>query len=113
MELLGFNLIVSHLVGDYILQNDYMAKNKKISSAVCGLHAATYILPFAFCGLSAYQLVLIALQHYLQDRTNFVIWFMSKSGKSDFSKAPLAPWSIFVVDNTFHLLWIAIVVGFL
>lgn len=34
MELLGFNLIVAHLVGDYILQNDYMAKNKKASSAV-------------------------------------------------------------------------------
>lgn len=65
------------------------------------------------CWLSEYQLILIAFQYYLQDRTNFIVWFMNNSGKSDFAKAPLAPWSIFAVDNAFHLLWIAIVVGLL
>jgi hypothetical protein len=29
---------------------------------------------------------------------------MRKIGQSDFAKPPLAPWSIIVVDNVWHLL---------
>lgn len=107
--MLSFYLIVAHCVGDYVIQNDWMAQGKKKSSLICAIHSLLYTLPFIFCSFNWYQLFLIFGQHHLQDRDNFVLWYMEKSGKTDFLKPPLAPWSIFVIDNTFHLLWIALV----
>lgn len=107
--MIGFYLLVAHCIGDYVIQNDWMAKNKKQSSLICAIHSLTYTLPFIICGLHWYQLLLIFGQHHLQDRDNVVLWYMKISRKSDFAKPPLAPWSIFAVDNTFHLTWIAII----
>lgn len=103
--------IYAHLIGDYILQNDWMANNKKKSSVACTIHVATYMLPFLFCGLSWWQFALIAGQHYLQDRTTFVTWFMARTGKTKdgFLAPPMAPWSIIVTDNVLHVLWMGFV----
>lgn len=101
--------IYAHLIGDYLLQNDWMAKNKKTSSFVCLAHIVTYILPFTFCGFSWLQLFVIALQHFVQDRTSLVKWFLENTGKSEFASPPMAPWSIIIVDNIFHILTIATV----
>ena len=103
--------IIAHLIGDYIIQNDWMAKNKKISSFVCFIHVLTYMIPFLFCGLSVVQFVLIAMQHFIQDRTNFIVWFMKIKGSENFANAPMAPWSIIVTDNIIHILWIYFVVN--
>ena len=104
-------ILVAHLFGDFVLQNDWMAKNKKKSSFVCMVHVAFYSLPFLFCGLLWWQIVLIALQHFAQDRSKFILWFLNATGKRDFAKPPMAPWSIIVVDNTFHLGWITLVLA--
>lgn len=103
--------IFAHLIGDYLIQNDWMAKGKKTSSWICTVHVATYMIPFLFCGLEWWQLAAIAAQHWIQDRTNFVVWMMNATGKGDFAKPPMAPWSIIVIDNIYHVLWIALVVG--
>lgn len=103
--------IFAHLIGDYLLQNDWMAKNKKASSLVCFVHTALYIVPFLFCGLIWWQLLLIAAQHFAQDRTNFIVWLMNKKGSGEFAKPPMAPWSIIVTDNIVHILFIALLVG--
>jgi len=107
--MIGFYLLVAHCIGDYIIQNDWMAAGKKKSSLICAIHSILYTTPFVFCGLDWYQLFLILGQHHLQDRGNFIIWYMNKFGKKEFTKPPLSPWSFFAVDNSFHLLWIAIV----
>ena len=105
------NYLVAHLVGDFLLQTDWMAQNKKRSSFVCTVHVMAYMVPFLFLNLAWWQLAIIAAQHWIQDKTNFVTWYMQAVGKAEFAKPPLAPWSIFVVDATFHILAIAIVVN--
>lgn len=103
--------IYAHLIGDYILQNDWMALNKKKSSWHCLAHIGTYMLPFLLCGLAWWQLVLIAAQHYAVDRSQFVKWLCEIKGSRSFAQPPMAPWSLIVVDNTVHILWMALVVA--
>lgn len=103
------NSILAHLIGDYLIQNDWMAKGKKVSSWVCLVHVATYLTPFLLCDLAWWQLALIGAQHFGQDRTGIVKWLMDHMGKADFAKPPMAPWSIIVVDNILHVLFIALV----
>lgn len=107
---MNFSYLLAHMLGDFVIQNDWMAKGKKNSSFVCALHVVTYMLPFLYCGLEWWQLFLIAGQHHVQDRGNFVMWFMKKTRKEVFATGPCAPWSIFAVDATFHLVWIDLVV---
>jgi hypothetical protein len=101
--------ICAHLIGDYIIQNDWMAQNKKKHFFPCLIHCLTYIIPFLFCHLSWLQLILIALQHYIIDRTTFVGWFLEVKGSKMFRDGPLSPWSGVVTDNILHILWIAFV----
>lgn len=103
--------IYAHLIGDYLLQNDWMAKGKRVDSWICTIHVVIYMLPFIFTGLAWWKLLLIALQHWLQDRTNFVPWSLKFMGRHDFAAQPLAPWSIIVTDNIFHILWMAFVIA--
>ena len=107
--------IYAHLIGDYLIQTDVMAQNKKRCGAVglwsCLSHVATYMIPFIiFCELAWWQLVLIAVQHYVIDRSHFVEWFMDWKGSSMFSKGVCFPWSQIAVDNILHILWMAFVV---
>ena len=98
--------MIAHLIGDYILQNDWMAKNKKINDRACFYHAALYIVPFLpllFYGIQWWQLAIICAQHYFQDRSGFVLWLMKKTGSEEFTKPPMGPWSIVVVDNIIHI----------
>jgi hypothetical protein len=102
--------ILAHFIGDFILQNDKMASNKKKSSLWCGIHVVCYMLPFLLCGLAWWQLLLIAAQHFAIDRTGFVLWFMKVKGQASFASGPCSPWSVIVVDNILHILWIAFIV---
>ena len=103
------NWILAHLVGDYILQNDYLALNKKRSNAICMIHVLFYMVPFLLCGFAPWQLLLIAIQHYVIDRSNFVVWFMKWKGSEAFATGICSPWSVIVMDNILHILWIAFV----
>lgn len=101
------NLLVAHLVGDYILQNDYQALNKKKSSIVCGYHCLMYTLSvLVFSGFAwhwwAYP-ICFAL-HFVQDRWTLIEKWMELSGQTSFRDGPCKPWSTIAVDNTFHLL---------
>lgn len=99
--------LISHAVGDYLIQNDWMAKNKKVRSwmgeLACHVHCITYTIMFIAIA-SPTALLAIYLSHYAIDRSGFVMWYMKVTGKSDFAKPPMAPWSIIAVDNTFHIL---------
>lgn len=99
-------VLIAHLLGDYVIQNDKMAKEKKESHIWCLIHVVWYLVAFALlCNFTWVQLTLIGVQHFFQDRYNFVKWSMLKMGKKDFSEK-LGPWSIIVVDNIYHLTWI-------
>jgi hypothetical protein len=103
------NYVLAHLIGDYIFQNDWMSQNKKKSDLHCSVHVVCYMVPFVLCGFAWWQFLLIALQHYAIDRTNFVVWFMKVKGQNIFATGPCFPWSQIVVDNILHVLWIAFV----
>jgi Protein of unknown function (DUF3307) len=99
--------LILHTLGDHLIQNDWMAQNKKVlnwkGELACQVHCVTYSLPFLFIG-SWWAVLAIYLTHYAIDRSNFVVRYMRVMGKSNFIKAPFAPWGIFTVDNAFHLI---------
>ena len=105
----GFELhwIYAHLIGDFLLQNDWMAANKKKDNFVCLVHIVTYMVPFLFTDFNLIQLLLIAVQHYIQDRTNFVAWFCKLTKK--FQGKPIQSLGYIIVDNIFHILWVAMI----
>lgn len=97
--------LVGHLVGDYLLQNDWMALNKKSSSFHCCVHCGiwgTSVLLFA--GWPAWIWPVLFATHFLQDRTSVVGWYMNAIGQRQFATGVCAPWSVIVVDNVWHIL---------
>jgi hypothetical protein len=60
--------LVAHLVGDFMLQNDWMARNKYHSSLACGVHVVVYTLPFLFITQNPWTLLVIAGTHFAIDR---------------------------------------------
>jgi hypothetical protein len=102
--------IFAHLIGEYLIQNDWMAFNKKNKSWICAVHVITYMIPFIFCDMAWWQLLAIAVEHFAQDRTRFVTWLMRVKGSWRFATGNAAPWSIIVHDNILHILWIALIV---
>jgi len=99
--------IYAHLIGDYLIQTDWMALNKKKSTWICVIHIITYIIPYLWTGLGLDKILLIGIEHFIQDRWNLVYWLMEKTGHNKFNKPPMAPWSIIVTDNILHILWVA------
>ena len=150
----SFALLLGHLTGDYIVQNDWMAANKTawghdvlsawqdvsyieqdgtkyprgtsvyhnamvdeaIGSVVttrkghitCTVHCLCYTLAvwlFSFWWMPWWGLLLCFAIHWPVDRFRLARWWMEHvSGQAAFASGPLAPWSIIVVDNVFHLL---------
>lgn len=104
--------ILAHLIGDYLLQDDWMAKGKKESWNIAVAHTLAYMIPFLFVDdINIIKFILIAIQHLVQDRTNFIVWFMKFKGSEEFAQPPMAPWSIIITDNIFHILWIAFIMN--
>lgn len=103
--------VIGHLVGDYLLQNDWMALHKKQSDFRCAVHCALWTLAVCvFAGWTAPVIwALLFAAHYGQDRTNVVAWWMDTMGQRQFRTGPCAPWSSIVVDNVWHLVAITLV----
>lgn len=60
--------IVAHLIGDYVIQSDWMANEKTKKLEVALLHAIVYAIPFVFLLPSWWGLVFIVLTHAVIDR---------------------------------------------
>lgn len=107
--------LLLHLLGDYIIQNDWMALNKKEKTLkgelACQIHCITYSLPFLFIG-SLYAVIIIYITHYIIDRSNIVSWFLAfKNGvfhienfgfRNERPKL-ISVWLYIIVDNVFHI----------
>lgn len=110
-------LLVGHLVGDFLLQTDGMAKYKAQSwtwmlkhvglyLAVMALVLGAYALstPVALWGLGL-ALLFIAVTHIILDRREFTLAWMRLIGiTSDLG------WLIIVADQVFHVLVLVFVV---
>jgi hypothetical protein len=110
--------IIGHLVGDYLLQNDWMALNKKkpgsLGTKTCAVHSfiwAQSVVIFAGWGWPwgnpSPAIAILFVLHYIQDRTNIITRWMDFIGQKQFRTGPCAPWSSIVVDNVWHIvtLW--------
>lgn len=109
--------LIFHLIGDFLIQNDWMALNKKNKgwggALACFTHCTTYALPFLFIA-SPLQVLLIGLSHYLIDRWHLIDWFIAlhnfkktitNFGYNDNRPVFLTLWLYIIVDNTFHLIF--------
>lgn len=102
--------IVGHLVGDFLLQNDWMAQNKKKHSLPCVVHVTLYTLAVMLLSGWAWHpawpwlALSVWIPHFAIDRSQFVTWYMRTIGQAAFMTAPMSPWSIIAVDNSMHLL---------
>lgn len=118
--------LIFHAIGDYLIQNDWMALNKKLRTwkgeLACQIHCITYALPFKFiCSWEAVAVIYIT--HYLIDRFNFVAYYLAfKNGmwkryasgaiRLDVSNFGfgldrpnfIAIWLYIIVDNIFHII---------
>ena len=93
------NLLIAHLVGDYLFQNRWMALNKHKNAWVCALHSAIYALSVVFiCGWFDWRGVILALTHYCIDYL-----CVGARWRQFYSHDTETPW-IILSDNTMHLL---------
>lgn len=69
--------LLCHVVGDYILQSDWMANTKTKRSVAALAHVLTYALPFLLLRPSWFALFVIVSTHFVIDRwrlARFVVW---------------------------------------
>jgi hypothetical protein len=111
--------LILHLIGDYLTQTDWMAKNKTSNIWIAALHSAVYSLPFLLLSPSIFALAVMFLTHVAIDRyrlARFVVYAKNKvtepglqwvdSCRTGYHKDTppwLAVWLLIIVDNTIHL----------
>jgi hypothetical protein len=112
--------LVAHAVGDYLLQNDWMARHKGGSHLAALTHVFFYSLPFLFLTQNPLTLVVIAGTHFAIDRwrlARFLIWGWSrifpggrpwnecsKTGHPPDLPDYMARWLLIIVDQIMHIL---------
>lgn len=114
------NQIVAHLVGDYILQSDWMVREKGSSTLAAIVHVVFYTLPFLLITQSPVALGIIAGTHFVIDRwrlARFLVWAKNRPwpGSHPWSECRktgyppelpvwMATWLMILVDNILHIL---------
>jgi len=108
--------LLLHLFGDFVVQNDWMALNKKepgwIGIKTCAIHSITYALPFLLI-TSIWAVLLIGITHYIIDRGHlvekYIQWHNGETYSKNFGYGKDRPfaisiWLFIITDNTFHLI---------
>lgn len=60
-------LVLCHLVGDYVLQIDYIAKTKGSNIYHLIVHCLLYCLPLYICFGLVWQLIVVLVTHFIID----------------------------------------------
>lgn len=109
---------MAHMVGDYIIQSDWMAQEKTRRWWPAIAHGVTYTLPFVLVTQSPAALVVIAGTHVVIDRyrlARHVVWFKNQfapfafrpghtaTGHGDDRPAWLSTWLLIIADNVIHM----------
>lgn len=111
--------LLAHLIGDYVLQTDWMARSKARRNLTALCHAGSYALPFLLLGPSPAALAVIAGSHFVIDRfglarylafakNKLTGWHLTwadcrATGFPSDMPAGNAFWLMIVIDNTMHL----------
>ena len=111
--------LLAHLLGDYVLQSDWMATEKTKRSLAAAVHALTYALPFLFLRPSLAALAVMICTHFVIDRwrlARFVCWLKNApwpGAKSWLECAAtgyppdrppwMSVWLLIIADNVMHV----------
>lgn len=111
--------ILAHLVGDYVLQSDWMASQKTKRLTIAIVHAIAYSLPFLALRPSLAAWLMIVGTHAIIDRwrlARYVVWakeWLAPTRPPPLAECPtgypadkpvwLATWLLILADNTLHL----------
>jgi hypothetical protein len=108
----------AHMVGDYVIQNDWMAQEKTKHWWPAIIHALTYTLPFLLITQSPLALLVIAGTHAVIDHyrlARHLVWarnqlapFAFRPGHTATGSAAdrpdwLAVWVLIIADNCLHM----------
>jgi len=112
--------IIAHFVGDYILQSDWMVREKTRRWLAALIHVIFYTLPFLFLTTNPVTLAIIAGTHMVIDRyrlARHLIWIKNypwpgskpwaeckETGFDENVPKYLSTWLLIIVDNTVHIL---------
>lgn len=114
--------VVAHMIGDYLLQSDWMAIKKTSSWLPAIVHAITYGLPFLFLTHNLWALLIITGTHAVIDRYRLakrVVWiknFMApreywkpwkecdQTGYPNDRPAWMTVWLMIIADNVIHVI---------
>ncbi len=116
-------MLLAHLVGDYMFQSNWMVKNKHSSCVVAAVHGFFYSIAFALIipDTTLFALFLIASTHAIVDRFRLAKYILiardyvlrptsekfdarDYNGLSEFTPKGLSTAVHIIVDNTLHLL---------
>src|SRR4051812_18369702 len=111
--------LLLHLIGDYVTQTDWMAREKRRNPLAALAHALVYGLPFLLLTMSPYAIIVIVITHLWIDAhglARYVVfaknWLTDRSLRwADCSATGyppsmppwLAVWLLIIADNTMHL----------
>ncbi len=111
--------LLAHLLGDYVIQSDWMAQEKTKRHAPALAHALTYTVPFLLVTRRWQPLAVIAGSHFIIDRwrlARHVVWAKNQAAPTSYryrhadagatgygprTDALVVPLMI-VADNTMH-----------
>lgn len=121
-----FWMLMCHVIGDYILQSDWMAQNKRSNVVVAAWHVQAYSIPFLFITAQGFrgitQMWLITLSHlvidhwglaryvcfaknFLAPRQHWPRWEDTDfTGYSADREKHVTFWLYVITDNLLHLL---------
>ena len=113
-------IILAHAIGDYVIQNSWMANEKVKRWFPAVVHGATYTIPFFFITSSLWALFVIFATHVVIDHWRLAKYFVwarnqlapaehrySEIGETGFPKetpAFLAVWLMIILDNIIHII---------
>jgi hypothetical protein len=112
--------LIAHGVGDYVLQSEWMAREKSKRSLAALVHSVFYVLPFLFITLNPYTLAVIAGTHFVIDRWHLARqlawlknrpwpgsrpWSECKATGFDPDTPPwISGWLVVIIDNLMHII---------
>lgn len=121
--------LLLHLLGDYVTQTDWMAREKTKRWVPALVHVTVYTLPFLLLTTSVNALVFIWCSHLLIDRlalAKYLIfaknWINQPSltwkdcgptGYPNWTLPYISAWLFIITDNTLHLMCNYFAIGWL
>ena len=113
--------IFAHVVGDYVIQSDWMANEKTKQSLAAACHALSYAVPFLWFRPSVVAMIVIVGTHFVIDRwrlARYICWLKNLASPKEYRykwadcsgtgyhkdrPAWLAVWLLIIADNAMHI----------